>query len=446
MKIVIAGAGALGTYLIQMLNQSDHDINVIDQDKHKLQEISSHYDVLTTSGNSTSIEILKEAKTEDADLFIALTELQESNIISCILSKKLGAKKTIARIDNGEYLHIDNKEYFNKLGIDSLIYPEILASEEIVNIIKQPGLNKTVEFASGKLSLYIIRIEKDSPYIGKTLIEIAEEYKDLEYRTVAIRRMTQTIIPRGTDKIEVSDLMFIVTEPTVLPRIKEISGAKDFIAKNIMILGGSRIGFKTAKSLEHNCYVKLIEKDKQKCMDLAEQLDKTLVINSEGRSEDILVEEGIKNAEVFVAVTGNSEVNILSCLLAKKLGVKKTIAEVENNDYLYLARNMNIDIIINKKLIAASYIFGFTSEAKIANVQNMTAIDAEVLEFLVPKNAKIAKKQLKDIDFPKDAIIGGVVRTDKTFVAVGDTQLQEGDKVVVFALEQSIDKVVNLFK
>lgn len=445
MKIVIAGAGSVGMYLIQMLNQAEHDIIVIDHDKEKLITISSHFDILTVNGNSTSIEILKEAKVDECDLFIGLAEMQESNIISCILSKKLGAKKTVARIDNIEYLRKENKEYLFNLGINSLIYPEILASEEILDVIKQPGLNKTVIFASGKLALFIIKVEKDSHHIGKTLIQIAEEYPNLEYRTVAISRGNETIIPWGADILQVNDLLYIITFPESQKKLLEFSGSKNFMAKNIIILGGSRIGFKTAKFLENDYYVKLIEKDKEKSLNLAELLEKTLVINSEGLSAEFMLEEGIQKTEVFIAVTGNSEINILSCLLAKKLGVLKTIAEVENNDYIQLARNMNIDIIINKKLIAASHIYSYTLDAEVENIQCLTITDAEVMEFVAHRNSKITKKTIKDLNFPKNAIIGGVLRGNECFIAKGDTQILEEDRVVVFTLHDGIDKVANFF-
>lgn len=446
MKIIIAGAGEVGTYLAKMLNQSNHDIIVIDTDKEKLYNISSHFDVLTVNGSATSISVLKDANIKGADLYIAVTETEESNITSSILAKKLGARKTIARIDNKEYLQEENIGYITSLGIDSLVYPEILASNEVISLIKQSGINKMFEFGDGKLTLFAIKIEKSSGLVNKTLIQVAEEHPEIEYRTVAITRDSGTIIPHGKDKFLADDLVYIVADKNGTKKITEFSGIKHFDVKNVMIMGGSRIGMKTAKMLETESYVKLLEKDKNKSLYLADMFDNTLVINAEGRETEFLLEEGIQNVDAFIAVTGNSEINILTCMLAKKLGAKKTIAEVENIDYIELAKNMGIDSIINKKLIAASHIFGFTMEANVSSVQCLTVTDAEVLEFIAKKNSKITKRVLRDIKFPKEAIIGGVVRGDQTFIATGNTQIEDGDKVVVFALPWAIEQVASLFK
>lgn len=446
MKIVIAGAGEVGIYLAKMLNKDKHDIIVIDIDKEKLQNISSNFDILTVSGSSSSINVLKEAKICSADLFIAVTEMQESNITSSILAKKLGAKRTIARVDNKEYIEVENNKIIKNLGIDSLVYPEILASNEILSLVKHSGLAKSIEFSSGKLSLFEIKINENSPVANFTLREIIEKYHSVDARIVAINRDDKTIIPRGENILLEGDHIYIVTNFEDVDKITSLLGVKNNELKNVIILGGSRIGVKTARQLEKNCYVKLIEKDQQKGFEIAEELDETLVINELGTSAEFLINEGIEKTDAFIAVTGNSEINIISCLLAKKLGAKKTIAEVENHDYLTLAKNMGIDIMINKKLIAASHIYSFTMNAEVANVQCFTDTDAEVLEFVVHYNSKITKKELKNIKFPEGAIIGGVVRADSSFIATGDTQIEEHDKVVVFAMPDVINKVSKLFK
>ncbi len=446
MKIVIAGAGEVGTYLAKMLNNDRHDIVVIDIDKEKLQNMSSHFDLLTVSGSASSINILKEAHVCTTDLFIAVTERQETNITASILAKKLGAKRTIARVDNKEYIETENNKIIKSLGIDSLVYPEILASNEIISLVKHSGLAKSIEFSSGKLSLFEIKIEKDSPIINLSLKQLIEKYDSVDARIVAINRDDKTIIPRGDNILLENDLVYIVTDKEGVNKIIALLGIKDHELKNVIILGGSRVGVKTARHLEKNCYVKLIEKSQEKGFSIAEELDETLVINDLGTSAEFLISEGIEKTDAFIAVTGNSEINIISCVLAKKLGAKKTIAEVENHDYLTLAKNMGIDIMINKKLIAASHIYSFTINAEVVNVQCFTDTEAEVLEFVVHKNSKITKKELKNIKFPKGAIIGGVVRNNSSFIAIGDSQLAENDKVVVFAMPEVINKVSKLFK
>ena len=379
-------------------------------------------------------------------MFIAVTKTQETNITASILAKNLGAKKTIARIDNREYLIKKNNVFMQNLGIDSMVYPEILASKQIINLLQNRHLTRSFDFASGRLSMLSLHISENSPFKDKTLIELAEEYPHLKARIVAITRNNETIIPRGIDKLLLNDTMFVVTTHEGTEKLIKISKLKNYHFKNAMILGGSRIGVKTAASLEKKCFVKLIEQDKEKSLLIADKLDETLILNDEGRTAEFLLKEGIEKTDVFIAVTGNSEINILSCLLAKKLGARTTIAEVENNDYLKLAKNMGIDIIINKKLIAASHIYAHTINAEVVNVQCLTETDAEVLEFIVHKNSKITRKPLKDIKFPNKAIIGGIVRNDESLIAVGNTIIQTNDIVVVFTVPEQINKVAKFFK
>ncbi len=447
MKIIIAGAGEVGYFLAQMLTtQQKHEVIVIDRDKEILNELSAHFDILALHGSATSIEILKRADTANADLFIAVTSIQEINIIASMLAKKLGAKFTVARVDNDEYIELQHKNLFTELGIDAMIYPEILASEEIIHYLKHPSILKSIYFASGKLSMLTIKIKEGTPLENLTLEKIAQKYPNITARIVAIQRQDKTIIPRGKDKILKNDVIYIITDSKGSQEILQAIGIKDFEIKNVMILGGSRIGVKLAHRLQKCCYVKLFEKDRDKSIELAEILTDTLVIHSEARSEEFLLEEGISHTDAFIAVTGNSEINILSCMLAKKLGVKKTIAEVENTDYLDLAKKMDIDLIINKKLIAANYIYAYTINAEVLSIKYFSETEAKVLEFIVHENALITKKPLKDINFPEGAIIGGIEREKEVFIAVGNTQIKAGDRVVVFSMPEVIDKVAKFFR
>jgi len=446
MKIIIAGTGDVGTYLAKMLYNVNHDIIVIDTDENKLKDIDAHFDFLTVKGSATSIEILKDADIKRADLFIAVTPIEEVNMTAAILSKKLGAKKVIARINNNEYLDEENRKFISEMGIDSIVYPEILASEEVVSLIEHISTSKKIDFSSGFLSLYVLRLRDESVMIGKSLREVAEDNEPFEYRNVAITRNSKTIIPRGNDRYQKNDLLYIITSQTGIDNLTNYIGKKKYNIKNVMILGGSRIGKKTAKTLEKKYNVKLLEKNKNKSFELADFLNKSLVVNSDGTDIDILIEEGIKEMDAFIAVTGNSETNLLTCLIAKKFGVKKIIAEIENIDYIQFAENMGIDTVINKKLIAASHIYKFTMSAEVSSVQCVTTSDAEALEFVVHDNSIVTRKKIKDIKFPKDAIIGGVVRDTTSFVVKGDTQLKKNDKVIVFSLPSAIKKVNQLFK
>ncbi len=445
MKVIIAGAGETGTYLAQLLYKANKNIIIIDKNKDLLEYIDSHYDFLTKYGSSTSINDLNSIGINNADLFIALTQTEEANITSCILAKKLGAKKVIARIDNSEYLENDNERFFKELGIDSLIYPEILASEEIMNLINRTGASKTFTFAEGKLQLLAIKIKKDAPVLLKTLHEVTLEAGDLDFRAVAITRKNETIIPKGFNAFQEDDLFYVICNEQGIGKLMELSGKKQINVENIMIMGGSRIGLKTALKCEKRCRVKLVEKDRDKCEELSEKLTNTLVIHSDGRDTELLKEEGIEGTDIFIAVTGNSETNILACLHAKKLGVPKTIAEIENMDYLAVAEQMGIESVINKKTIASGHIYSHIMSKQVSSVQCLIGSDAEILEYTVRKGAKITKKKLMDINFPKKAIVGGVIRNDEVLIAKGDTLIEENDKVILFVLPEAIDKVNNFF-
>ncbi|MEX2427184.1 MAG: Trk system potassium transporter TrkA [Bacteroidales bacterium] len=445
MRIILAGAGEVGTHLIKMLSNEDHDIIVIDNDPERLNVIGTSMDVMTLEGNANSISILKESKVSKADLFIAITSSEDVNVTAAILSKKLGAKKTIARIDNEEFLMQANKELFSTLGIDYMIYPEKIAAREIVGLLAQTGSTEVVEFTGGKLQMYVIRLEEGAPIIGQKLRELTPDRENLEFRAVAMTRQGKTIIPGGDDAFEAGDLVYVISSQAGMKELYKYSGKQHFDIRNIMILGGSRIGIKTARQLGNQHYVKMIETDRQKSYRLSSMLSNTLVINGDGTNMELLKGEGLEKMDAFIAVTGNSDTNILSCLLAKQLGVKRTIAEVENIDYIHLAENIGVDTIINKKLITASRIFRFTMSDEVSSIKCLTGTEAEVMEYVVKPQSAITKGPLKNVGFPSEAIIGGVIRGKNSFIAHGDTAIKPYDRVVVFALPSEIYTVGKFF-
>ncbi|MFO7924768.1 MAG: Trk system potassium transporter TrkA [Bacteroidales bacterium] len=446
MKIIIAGAGEVGTHLAKMLSNEKHDIVVIDPDTMKLGFIEQNYDLLTVRGSTTSFEVLRDANIKKCDLFISVAPSEETNITGAILAKKLGAKKTIARIDSSEYLIGQNREYFTSLGIDSMIYPERLVSREIITLLNKTSTTDFVDYAGGKLSLYVIKLDENAPVISKSLLDIAKKNIRLEYRAVAITRNGETIIPRGCDQFLRDDLVYVITGPSGINEIMKYSGKQDIRVKNIMILGGSKTGIRTALDFEHNSNIKLIEIDKEKCNKIAELVDDTLIINGDGRNIDFLKESGAGSMDAFIAVTGSAEINILSCIIAKKLGVKKIICEVENFDYISIAENMGLDTIINKKVSTASRIFRYTMDDEVSSIKCLTGTDAEILEYVAKPGSIITRAPVKAIDIPKDAIIGGVIRGKSSFIAHGNTQIKSGDTVIVFALPSAIYKVGRFFK
>lgn len=445
MRIIIAGAGEVGTHLAKMLSNENHEIILIDPEETRLKPIDNSLDVLTYEGSATSVKLLQDSLKKKTDLFIAVTHSEDTNITSSILAKRFGAIKTIARIDNIDFLEPDTMEFFKTIGVDSLIYPELIAAREVLGLLHETGTSEFMEFSGGKLSMYVQRLGENAPILNKSLQEVSLLNKTDKYRAVAIKRNDKTIIPRGNEEFQLGDMVFVISTREGIDEMMKSAGKENFEAKSIMILGGSRIGKHIALYMQKTCEVKLIDADIKKCEDLADILDNTLIINGDGRNVDLLEQEGITRIDAFVAVTGNSETNILSCLLAKKMGVKKTIAEVENMEYINLAENTGIDTIINKKISAASRIFRHTTNPNVTQVKYMTGTDAEVLEFIVPANAKITKGTLRSIDFPKDAIVGGGTRNGEPFIATGDTIINANDKVVVFTLPTAYEKLSKYF-
>ncbi len=445
MKIVIAGAGEVGSHLAKMLSGNSHDITVIDSEGKRLEEVGGMADVITIEGDCTTFATLKKASVRKADLFIAVAHEENINTLSAIIAKQLGARKTIARIDNNEYLEPNNKELFINMGIDYLFYPEKIAANEVITLLGHTATSEYVDFSGGKLSLVVFKLDASSKVINKSLLDATPDHKLLQFRTVAITRDGETIIPRGSDIFQEDDTVYVITNRESVKTVMDYSGKKNIDIKSLMILGGSRIGVRVAMELQDEVDVKLIEYSPEKAYKLAELLDKTLIINEDGRNIDAMLEEGLNNMDAFVAVTGRSETNILAAMIAKKMGVKKVIAEVENLSYINLAESIGIDTIINKKLITASNIFRFTMSTDVQAIKCLTGSNAEVLEFIAKPNSPVTKQRIRDLDFPENSIIGGIVRGERVFIAMGDMEINAYDRVVVFALPDAIPKIGRFF-
>lgn len=445
MKIIIAGAGDVGCHLARMLSGDNHEITVIESDRKLLEDVAAVADLLTVEGDCTSFATLRKAIVRKADLFIAVNHEEERNIISAILAKQMGAKKSIARIDHNEYLEPNNKEVFINLGIDYLFYPEKIAARQVIKLLGHTATTEYVDFSNGKLSLVVFRLDPASELVGHTLLSFTEKQQPLSYRTVAITRDGRTIIPHGNDTYMEGDMVYIITKEDSVKEVMAFSGQSNIDINNLMILGGSQIGQRIALELQDKVNIKLVEYVADKAYRLAETLDSTLIINEDGRNIEAMMEEGLSNMDAFVAVTGRSETNILAAMLAKRMGVKKVIAEVENLNYIKLAESIGIDTIINKKLITASNIFRFTLSTDVQAIKCLTGSEAEVLEFIVKPNSPATKAKVKDLDFPSEAIIGGIVRGDKVFIALGNTEIQAYDRVVVFAMPNTIAKIGKYF-
>lgn len=452
MKIVIAGAGEVGSHLAKMLNNETNEVTVIDQRRDRLDAVTASTDVITVEGNPSAIRVLHEAGAHEADLFIAVnpSESQDVNIVSAMLAKKLGSKKVTARINNEEYLTYENKLLFTEMGIDLMFYPEKIAAGEIVDLLKRSATTDTLEFARGKLQIAVFKLEEESELIGMNMAEFSAvaAKEGLKFRVVAISRHDETIIPKFDTKFKYHDLVFIISKREGMEMLMRYIGKENIEVKNLMILGGSPIGEMVAKQMSKQVdSIKLIEMNKAKCLDLSEKLpSNVMVVNGDGRNSDMLLEESIREYDAFVAVTNNSETNILACVAAKSLGVPRTIAEVENLEYIRLAESMGVDAVINKKLITAGRIFRFTLSSKVRFVKYMSGTKAEVLEYIVSQGSAITKTTLMNMNFPSNAIIGGVIRGNESFIAVGDTQIMPYDRVAVFALPEAVKEVDKFFK
>ena len=452
MKILIAGAGEVGSHLARLLSNESNEITVIDSDNERLESLKTSADIITIDGNPSDINILMKAGADKADLFIAVypSESQDVNIVSAILAKKLGSKKATARIDNEEYLSYEYKYMFTELGIDLMFYPEKIAANEIEGLLKRTASSDSLEFARGKLHMSVFKLEEDSPLIGMNMVEFSQMAAEegLKFRVVAISRKNDTIIPRFDTRFKFNDLVFIISKREGMDLLLKYIGKHNFEINNLMILGGSPIGEILAKQLANQLdTIKLIEKDKEKCMELSETLpDNVIVVNGDGRNSDMLLEESIRDYDAFVAVTDSTETNILACVAAKGFGVQRTIAEVENLEYIKLAERMGVDAIVNKKLITASRIFKFTLSDKVRFVKYMSGTNAEILEYIVGPDTAITKKPLKEMNFPRNAIIGGFIRGSESFIAVGDSVIEAYDRVAVFALPDAVKEVDKFFK
>lgn len=445
MKIIIAGAGAVGTHLAKLLSREKQDIILMDDNEERLTSLSSNFDLMTVVASPTSIKGLKEVGAGEADLFIAVTPDESRNMTACILATNLGAEKTVARIDNYEYLLPKHKEFFKKLGVDSLIYPEMLAAKEIVSAVRMSWVRQWWEFCGGALVLIGTKMREKAEILNIPLHELGGP--EMPYHIVAIKRGSETKIPRGDDTIRLHDIVYFTTTRKYIPYIRKIAGKEEYAdIRNVMIMGGSRIAVRTAQYVPDYMQLKIIENDLSRCNRLTELLDdSTMIINGDGRDMDLLVEEGLKNTEAFVALTDNSETNILACLAAKRMGVAKTVAEVENIDYIGMAESLDIGTVINKKMIAASHIYQMMLDADVSNVKCLTFANADVAEFTVKAGSKITKHPVKDLGLPKGATIGGLIRQGEGVVVMGNTLIQPGDHVVVFCLNMMIKKIEKYF-
>ena len=447
MKIVIGGAGAVGKHLAKLLSKEHQDCTLMDDDGSRLEGLDSDYDIMTMQGSPTSIKDLEAAGVKNADLFVGVTPDESRNMNACILAHAIGAKKTVARIDNYEYLDIKLKPFFRELGIDSLIYPEVLAAQDIINGLKMSWVRQRWDVHGGALVMLGVKLRETCEILNQPLRELCGP--EDPYHIVAIKRGGDTIIPGGNDELRNSDFAYFMTTREYIPYIRKVAGKEHYAdVKNVIIMGGSKTTVRTALTTPDYMNVKIIERDQNRCDRLNELLSDTdtMVIHGDGRDIGMLMEEGIRNTQAFVALTENAETNILACLTAKKLGVRKTVAMVENLDYVDMAEGLDIGTIINKKTIAASHIFQLMLDADVSNMRSLMVADSDVAEFTAAQGSPVTRKQVKDLGLPTGVTIGGLVRHNVGMLVNGNSQIEAGDSVMVFCHEQNIKKVEKYFK
>ncbi len=447
MKIIIGGAGAVGRHLARLLSKDHQDCVLIDEHQDRLEGLEGRYDIMTLQGLSTSIKTLKDAGVEHADLFVGVMTNESRNMNACMIAHNLGAKKTVARIDNIEYMDPALKPFFERMGINSLIYPEVLAAIDITNGLKMSWARQRLDIHGGALILLGIKLRDTCEILNRPLRELCGP--DDPYHVVAIKRDKETLIPGGNDVLLVNDIAYFMTTREYIPYIRKISGKEHYAdVKNVIIMGGGKTSVRVARTAPDYMNLKIIELDEQRCETLNELLNDvdTMVIHGDGRDLGLLQEEGIQNTQAFVALTGNAETNILACLTAKRLGVRKTVAMVENLDYVEMAESLDIGTIINKKTLAASHIYQMMLDANVSNVRSLMMVDSDVAEFVAAEGSKVTKKPVKDLGLPFGVTIGGLVRNNEGILVNGNTQILPGDSVMVFCHEQNLKKIEKYFK
>lgn len=448
MKIIIAGAGEVGFHLAKLLSFESQDITLIDNNKSNLIIAENQLDIKTLEGDSASISVLKEANVQNCDLVVSLTTSETTNFTTCFLAKQLGAKRTIARISNSEFIEGNKEIDFSSIGIDELISPESLATDEIKLLVHESAFTNSHDFENGILKMMGVKLEKNAPFIGKTVMESASVFPGVHFMPIAIKKENSdtTIIPRGDTVFSQGDQVYFITNEKGLKELYDLIGTEKQNIDNIMILGAGRIGSKLAKELSNEgLNVKIIEINSEKANHFVEEVKNVMMLNVDGRNVDLLVEENLENMDAFIATTGNSETNIMSCLMAKSKNIKKTIALVDNMDYFNLSQSIGIDTLINKKLLAANDIFRFVRNGDIVELAKLNNMDAEIVEFNVSEHSKVLNKKIVNLDFPRKAIIGGVIRDKKGLIVLGDFEIKLGDRVLVCSTAEALKKVESLF-
>lgn len=442
MRIVIVGAGEVGTHLAAMLSKEEQDITLVDNSAEKLDPLDSRYNLLTVKGHPTSFKILSEAKAGKADLFVAVTPYETDNVTACIIAKSMGAKRTVARVDNFEYMLPEHRQFFRSHGVDSVIYPEYYAAKEICTALEHSWARNWFDIWQEELLIIGVKVRSNADIVGLSLKEFSR--RGHKFHVSAIRRKHDTLIPGGDTVITEGDIVYFMTRPENVDDLRQVCGKTETPMRNVMVMGAGRITGRLAEMLPSKYKLKVIDPDRKACERLAEKFARVDVVCGDARDNELLLDENIVNMDAFIALSESSETNILGCLTAKELGAKKTVAQVESIQYIGEAEALNIGTIINKKLLAAGVIFQQMLDQDDTS-KCMALADAEVAELEVKPGAKVTKAAVKDLRLSHDLTIAGMIRNGQGCLVNGLTQIEPGDHVVVFCLKGALNKVEKLF-
>ncbi|MCR5394877.1 MAG: Trk system potassium transporter TrkA [Bacteroidales bacterium] len=442
MKIIIAGAAEVGTHLAKLLSRENMDVTLMDEESERISQLT-YLNLMTVVGSPTSIAALREAEVPKADLFIAVTPQESVNIHACILAANLGARRTMARIDNYEMQKPENREFYKKIGINRLVYPELLGGEAVAQAIGRPWARMSFELCEGQLLLLTVKVHNGAPIVGQKLKDIGQQHS--QYHIAAIKRGEDLIIPGGQDEIQSEDIVYFVVAPEHTESVRMICGKKDRNLKRVVIMGGTRLGIQACHSLHEHYDIMFIVQDRRAAEMLMERVPEAKVVHGDSSDMQFLSELGLQSSDAFVALGEDSGNNVLACLTAKKLGVGKTVAEVEDVAYIALAANLNIGSTINKKLLSASSIYQLLLDADKTSAKCFSLVDAEVADLVAQPGSHITQKRVKDLALPRGITLGGMVRDGKGQTITGDTVLLPGDHVVVVCMNELIGRVEKLF-
>jgi trk system potassium uptake protein TrkA len=445
MNIGIVGAGDIGYNLAKMLSCEQHDVFLIEKNPDYYAHAVDTLDVQVLHGSGTSSALLEQAGIRDADLLIAVTDSDETNLLAAIIAKQYGVRRTVARVRNTEFMQADSPIEPGKLGIDLLIHPESVAAQGAVRLLKQAAATDFIEFAEGRIVVMGIQLDREAPFFKVPLSKLTKNYQEFPFRIIAIHRKETTRIPKGDDVLLPNDRVFVIVAKENVQDVVRITGKQDVKIEDIMILGGGQTGCIIASELEKEHSVKIIESNVDKSYDVAEKLKRSLVIKGDGLDLDLLAMEGLVDMDAFIAATGDDETNIVSCLVAKHLKVPKIISLINRMEYWPIIPAIGIDAYISKQLLTVNSILKFIRHGAIVSVASIPGIAAEVIELIPSKGSEVTRRPLRELDFPKQAIVGAIMRDDHVLIPVGDTQLLPDDKVVLFALPSDIHKVEKLF-